>query len=236
MFRQARLLIIAIDAYQLNEGLPLSERFYHFAGLRDRWRLDPQPETIFGWFFRTEEKAKFYQAIAQDFEKKVLRIVPQSTESGPKSWVVTHYQFAYNPNGGDFISVPIFDQAVKEPVESWYNKFQFSKQREALLKKVITSANHDSQQVVLIQMPLREEFTAEVERTHQSDYHAYQNSVSGLLTNVLFVWFETSATCNLDVTDFNNWNHASPAGAEKFTVCFTQALMAARPELIQQLR
>ena len=84
--KSARLLIYAVDAYEWNTNFPLSERFPHFAGLSDRLYLEPSVPSLFGWFFRTEEKAALYHAIFRRIKGRLVgasRLASQASMTLP---------------------------------------------------------------------------------------------------------------------------------------------------------
>ena len=202
--KSARLLIYAVDAYEWNTNFPLSERFPHFAGLSDRLYLEPSVPSLFGWFFRTEEKAALYHAIFRRIKGRLVgasRLASQAGVDDPP---------ANQPKS----STP--DRTVEGRVSFWYKDFRLSPKRQALLQQVVATAREDEQQVVIVQLPFRDEYMQEVFRAHASEYDAYQQSIRSL-DGVHIHLFETASACGLEPTDFQDWDHLDTNGAGKFT-------------------
>lgn len=202
--KPARLLIYAVDAYEWNANFPFSERFHHFAGFTDRLNLEPSVLSLFGWFFRTEEKAALYQAIFRRINGRLvsaLRLTRQTEVDDP-------------PVNQSKPPAPL--GPVEGRVSFWYKDFRLSPKRQALLQEVVATAREDGQQVVILQLPFRDEYMREVSRAHTSDYDAYQRSIRSL-DGVRINLFETASACGLEPSDFKDWDHLDTTGAEKFT-------------------
>jgi hypothetical protein len=204
IMKSARLLICCVDAYEWNANYPLSERFHHFAGLTDRLDLEPSIPNLFGWFFRTEEKAALYHGIFRRIKERVAaasRLVGRASIDDPP---------VNQPTS------PASLGPVEGRVSFWYKNFRLSRERQLLLQQVVGAAQEDGQQVVIVQLPFRDEYMHEVFRTHASDYAAYQRSIRGI-DGAQAKFFETASACGLEPTDFQDWDHLDAAGAEKFT-------------------
>jgi len=202
--KSARLLIYGVDAYEWNANFPLSERFHHFAGFTDRLNLEPSIPSLFGWFFRTEEKAALYHAIFRRIKGRLVgasRLTSQAGVDDPPSNQAT----SPAPLG-----------PVEGRVSFWYRDFRLSPKRQGLLQQVVATAREDGQQVVIVQLPFRDEYMHEVFRTHASDYDAYQQSIRRL-DSVDIRLFEAASNCGLEPSDFQDWDHLDTTGAEKFT-------------------
>jgi hypothetical protein len=202
--KSARLLIYDVDAYEWNANFPLSERFHHFAGFADRLDLEPSVPSLFGWFFRTEEKAALYHAIFRRIKRRFVG--------------------AFRPARQAAVDDPIGDQSnssaplgpVGGRVSFWYKNFRLSPKRQALLEQVIATAHEDGQHVVIVQLPFRNEYMREVFRSHASDYTSYAQSIQSLGGVDIHV-FEAASDCGLEPADFKDWDHLDTTGAEKFT-------------------
>ncbi len=202
--KSARLLIYGVDAYEWNANFPLSERFHHFAGFADRLNLEPSVPSLFGWFFRTEEKTALYHAIFRRIKGRLVgasRLTNQAGVDDPP---------ANQPKS------PAPDRTVEGRVSFWYKDFRLSPKRQALLQRVVATAREDGQQVVIVQLPFRDEYMHEVFRAHASDYDAYQQSICSL-DGVDISLFEAASDCGLERSDFTDWDHLDDTGAEKFT-------------------
>jgi hypothetical protein len=204
LMKSARLLIYAVDVYEWNANFPLSERFHHFAGLTDRLNLEPSVPSLFGWFFRTEEKAALYQAIFRRIEGWIL--------GAPR--LTSQVEAADHPGNQPKSPAPL--GPVDGRVSFWYKNFRLSPKRQALLQQVVGAAREDGQQVVIVQLPFRDEYMDEVFRARASDYNAYQQSIRKL-DGVDIRLFETASACGLEPADFQDWDHLDTIGAEKFT-------------------
>ena len=202
--KSARLLIYGVDAYEWNANFPLSERFHHFAGFADRLTLEPSVPSLFGWFFRTEEKAALYHAIFRRIKAHLIGASRLTSQLGVDDAPVNQS------------SSPALLGPVEGRVSFWYKDFRLSPKRQALLRRVVATAREDGQQVVIVQLPFRNEYMHEVFRTHASDYNAYQQSIRSL-DSVQIDLFETASACGLEPTDFTDWDHLDTTGAEKFT-------------------
>jgi hypothetical protein len=202
--KSARLLIYSVDAYQWNDNFPLNERFHHFAGLTDRLNFEPSVPSLFGWFFRTEQKAALYHAIFRQIEK---RVVDASHLAGR---AVMDDASANQPTS------PAPLGPIEDWVSSWYKNFRLSPRREKLLQQIVGRAQEDGQRVLIVQLPFRDEYIHELYRSHASDYAAYERSI-GKLHGVDVKFFETASGCGLVPTDFKDWSHLNAVGAEKFT-------------------
>ncbi|MGO9528118.1 MAG: hypothetical protein ACLP0A_11145 [Verrucomicrobiia bacterium] len=202
--KPARLLIYGVDAYEWNANFPLSERFHHFAGFADRLNLEPSVPSLFGWFFRTEEKAALYHAIFRRIKGRLVgasRLTSQAGVDDP-------------PANQPASPVPL--GPVEGRVSFWYKDFRLSPNRQALLQRVVAAAREDGQQVVIVQLPFRDEYVHEVVRSHASDYNTYQQSIRSL-DGVDIRLFEAASDCGLEPSDFQDWDHLDDTGAEKFT-------------------
>ena len=200
--KSARLLIYGVDAYEWNANFPLSERFHHFAGLADRLNLEPSVPSLFGWFFRTEEKAALYHAIFRRIKATPHgRVSPRSRDGSRR------------PSSNQPTS-PATLGPVEGRVSFWYKDFQLSPKRQALLQQVVAAAREDGQRVVILQLPFRDEYMHEVFRSHASDYDAYQQSIRSL-DGVDIGLFETASACGLDPSDFEDWDHLNPSGSRE---------------------
>ena len=165
--KSARLLIYGVDAYEWNADFPLSERFHHFAGFADRLSLEPSVPSLFGWFFRTEEKAALYHAIFRRIKGRLIgasRLTSQVGVDDPPGQPRSRRR----------------PPPVEGRVSFWYKDFRLSPKRQALLQRVVATAREDGQQVVIVQLPFRDEYVHEVFRSHASDYNAYQQSIRSL--------------------------------------------------------
>jgi hypothetical protein len=202
--KSARLLIYGVDAYEWNANFPLSERFHHFAGFTDRLNLEPSVPSLFGWFFRTEEKAALYHAIFRRIKGRLVGASRLASQKGVDDPPVNQPKSPapLSPVGGR--------------VSFWYKDFRLSPKRQALLQRVVATAREDGQQVVIVQLPFRDEYMDEVFRSHASDYDAYQQSIHSL-DGAHTQLFETASACGLESTDFKDWDHLDASGAEKFT-------------------
>lgn len=213
LMKSARLLIYGVDAYEWNAEFPLSERFPHFAGLTDRLYLEPSVPRIFGWFFRTEEKAALYHAIFRRIKARLTLSSHVGNQAG----------------ADDPPSKPSASPEPLGPVEGrvsfWYKHFRLSPKRQALLQQVVATAHEDGQRVVILQLPFRDEYMQEVFRAHASDYKVYQQSIRNL-DGVDVRLFETASDCGLEPTDFEDWDHLNATGAEKFTQVWCRWLAA----------
>ncbi len=213
LMNSARLLIYGVDAYEWNADFPLSERFPHFAGLTDRLSLEPSVPSLFGWFFRTEEKAALYHAIFRRIKARLAaatRILTQAAGNDPPT----------KPSAS-----AAHPETVEGRVSFWYKHFRLSPKRQALLQQVVTTAHEDGQRVVILQLPFRDEYMQEVFRAHASDYKAYQQSIRNL-DGVDVRLFETASDCGLEPMDFEDWDHLNSAGAGKFTQVWCRWLAA----------
>lgn len=211
--KSARLLIYGVDAYEWNANFPLSERFHHFAGFTDRLNLEPSIPSFFGWFFRTEEKVALYHAIFRRIKGRLvraLRLADPLTVDDPST--------PQPPS-------PAALGPVEGRVSFWYKDFRLSPKRQALLQRVVATAHEDGQQVVIVQLPFRDEYVHEVFRTHASDYNSYAQSIHSL-DGVDIRLFETASDCGLAPTDFQDWDHLDATGAEKFTRVWCDWLVA----------
>jgi hypothetical protein len=202
--KPGRLLIYGVDAYEWNASFPFSERFAHFAGLADRLRLDPSAESLFGWFFRTEQKSALYHAI---FRRIKARLIPASPATA-------------RADANDSWDLPPAAPTSLGPVEGrvsfWYKNFKLSPARDALLQQTARTAREDGQQVVILQLPFRDEYMREVLHTHAADYDAYKQCLFSVEAAQVAL-FETASACGLAPSDFQDWDHLDTAGAMKFT-------------------
>jgi hypothetical protein len=211
--KSARLLIYGVDAYEWNASFPLSERFHHFAGFADRVNLEPSVPSLFGWFFRTEEKSALYHAIFRRIKGRLVggsRLATQVRVDDPP---------------GNQSASPSALGPVEGRVSFWYKQFRLSPKRQALLQQVVATAHEDGQQVVIVQLPFRDEYMHEVFRSHASDYNAYEQSIRSL-DGVDIRLFEAASDSGLNPSDFQDWDHLNSAGAETFTQVWSNWLVA----------
>jgi hypothetical protein len=211
--KPARLLVYGVDAYEWNANFPLSERFAHFAGLADRLRLDPSAESLFGWFFRTEQKSALYHAIFRRMKARLIPAspVPAGTETSDSQDVPTAAPTSLSP--------------VEGRVSFWYKNFKLSPARDALLQQTVRTAREDGQRVVILQLPFRDEYMREVFRAHAADYDAYKQRLFSVDASQVAL-FEAASACGLEPSDFQDWDHLDTAGAMKFTHRWYEWLMA----------
>jgi hypothetical protein len=202
--KSARLLICCVDAYQWNANFPLSERFNHFASLTDRLNLDPSVPSLFGWFFRTEEKAALYHAIFRRIQARVVSTLRPIAEKEPRG------------APGNQPTAPLALGPVEDPVAYWYGHFKLSPERLSLLQKIVHAAQEDGQQVLVVQLPVRDEWLREVRRTHSADYDEYKATIHSL-DGVSVALFDDASSCGLLAADFQDWEHLNPTGAARFT-------------------
>jgi hypothetical protein len=222
LMKSAQLLIYGVDAYEWNANFPLSERFHHFAGLADRLNLEPSIPSLFGWFFRTEEKAALYHAI---FRRIKGRLVRASHLAG---------QVAVDDHSTNQPESPASLGPVEGRVSFWYKQFRLSPKRQALLQQVVDTARADGQQVVIVQLPFRDEYMHEVLRAHASDYNSYQQSIRAL-HGVDIHLFEEASDNGLAASDFKDWDHLDATGAEKFTRVWCDWLTAHEKDTLTAL-
>ena len=204
LMKSARLLIYGVDAYEWNANFPLSKRFHHFAGFTDRLNLEPSVPSLFGWFFRTEEKAALYHAIFRRIKRRLVGASHLTRQAGIDD----------PPASQSASPAPL--GPVEGRVSFWYRQFRLSPKRAALLQRVVATARADGQQVVIVQLPFRDEYVHEVFRAHAPDYNAYEQSICSL-DGVHIHLFETASDCGLEPSDFQDWDHLDTTGAEKFT-------------------
>lgn len=220
--KSARLLIYGVDAYEWNASFPLSERFPHFAGLADRLDLEPSIPSLFGWLFRTEEKAALYHAIFRRIKARLAAACHVTNPAGVND----------PPAAQPTSQTPL--GPVEGRVSFWYKHFRPSPKRLALLHQVIATAREDGQRVVVVQLPFRDEYVHEVLRTHAADYDTYEQSVRGL-DGVDVHLFGTASDCGLKPADFTDWDHLDATGAEKFTRVWCDWLETHEPDVLASL-
>ncbi|MCE9613292.1 MAG: hypothetical protein K8T26_03395 [Lentisphaerae bacterium] len=108
-------------------------------------------------------------------------------------------------------------------IELWYNKFRVSPAREALLRDVLADAAASGQQVILVQLPFRDAYLRELQRSHATDYQAFLDATAAL-PHVDRILFEGAAPCGLTDADFLDWTHLNEAGAATFARAFAASL------------
>jgi hypothetical protein len=220
--KSARLLIYGADAYEWNANFPLSERFHHFAGLTDRLKLDPSADTLFGWFFRTEEKTALYRAIFRRIKARMIAPFRPTEKTEVRDLP------------GDQAPAPETLGPVTGRVAFWYKNFQISPPRQALLQQVVHTAREDGQQVVILQLPFQDEYMQELLRSHANDYDAYKQSIRSL-NDVHVALFENASACGLGPADFRDWDHLNTIGAAKFTQSWCDWLKTHAPDTLAAL-
>lgn len=210
--KPAPMVVYAVDAFQWNDNLPLSDRFDHFAGLADRLHLQPNAQTLFGWIFRTEVKTAFYRGMFRRIQKSVKAKISGET-SLPDDTAVT----------------PAPLGPVQDRITFWYKQFKLSPTRQALVEATIRTAQEDRQQVVVLQLPFRDEYMRELRRSHGTDYDAYLQSVRSL-GEVHLAIFERASDCGLSPSDFGDWDHLNDAGSARFTEWWCNWLITHRKD------
>ncbi|HTS19120.1 MAG TPA: hypothetical protein VMP11_16210 [Verrucomicrobiae bacterium] len=223
LMKSARLLIYGVDAYEWNASFPLSERFPHFAGFADRLNLDPSIPSLFGWFFRTEEKPALFHAMFRRINgalSAAIHLVQPADANDPPTPEATTTPAKLGPVNGR--------------IAFWYRNFRLAPNRQELLQRLIATAQEDGQQVVVLQLPFRDEYMNELLRNHASDYQAYEQSIRSL-DGVQVSLFEAASAAGLEPTDFQDWDHLNTVGAKKFTRVWCQWLETHEPQTMAAL-
>ncbi|MCE9613255.1 MAG: hypothetical protein K8T26_03210 [Lentisphaerae bacterium] len=218
---RAPVLIYAIDGFQWNAGFPMSERFNHFAGVADRWRLQRSPRSLLGAIFRTAQKGSMYRALAADgLARTRARLMGTAAPAPPSAGLILAAE-----------REPLsLDEAhgldpVGNLVETWYKDFALSPAREALLRDILGWAAASDQRVILLQLPFRDAYVAELKRTRAREYEAYRQAAAALPGTELLA-FESARDCGLTDADFLDWNHLNKRGGTTFTRQLAARLLA----------
>ena len=207
--KRAPLVIYAIDAYQWNRRMPLSERFFHFADLEDRWKLDRTPASFIAWVFRTAQTAGLYHAFAEELAKGFAARSTAVPAEGAG-------QREADAVGGVY--------PVGRRVEWWYADFTLSLPREASLVRIVRNARQDGQRVVLVQLPAQDAFVDQVLATHADHYRAYLDRARNIPGVEATFVFERASDCGLAARDFKDWDHLAETGAVAFSRVLAERL------------
>ena len=212
--RQPPLVVFGVDIMQFNANYPLTDRFEHFATLRDRLLFEPTPARLAAGFFRTAEKGRLYSKLRYALAgaawnrlrptKAAIQDLPETQAGAP---------------------------TAKELLDEWCDQFAVSTRKLNLFQAKLQRAVANGQKTIIVQMPCPDAFMQELMVNHAPAYARYKAAVRQL-SNGPIVFFESASACGLQTSDFADRDHLSPEGAEKFSRFFAGWLKLNHPELI----
>ena len=211
-FKAARVVVFCVDAYQFNDGLHFigSRRLQHFGSLADRQRLDRSTSSILGYFFHTLQERKLFLALGRRLLVRLHRSL--ASEVAPDSLAEEEP------------APPLWQTDVRERIRTFYKDFQLSSGGRHYLEVLLSRCRADGQQVILIEMPFRDAYMAELKASRLTEYNAYRSCV--LEVDPQTVFFEEGSRYGLQAGDFRDWDHLDEKGARKFSVLFAAFLRA----------
>ncbi len=142
--KSARLLICCVDAYQWNANFPLVGAVQPFCQ-SDRPSESGPVRSEFVWLVLSHRGKS--GAVYAIFRRIQARIV---------STLRTSRRERANGSAGQPAYSALALGPVEDPVAYWYGHFKLSPERLSLLQKLVHAAQEDGQQVLVVQLPVRD--------------------------------------------------------------------------------
>ena len=195
---RAQLAVIGIEDWYYNGGYPPNPRDARFASLRERWEEYPgpaRPELLFNWLWQTSAIQTAAQIwMEQVHAGAVARLQPDGR------FVVDHPEEGADPHNAALM------------ISRFYANYSFAMGRHHQLQRLIDLCRSDGLQVMVVQMPLRDEYVELAERDYAAAWEAYRRTAL-TLTDADVVLFPKLSELGLSQDTLYDYGHAANDGA-----------------------
>jgi hypothetical protein len=115
---------------------------------------------------------------------------------------------------------------LRKQIELLYDDFEISPVPQEHLRRLAEMVKADGARLVLLQMPNRNSYQAEVERTHGKEYQAHARTLRALSAelNAPLHYFERPEECGMTDADYVDYGHISLDGSRTFTTFLARLL------------
>lgn len=214
---QAKLLIVGIDDWYYNAGWPVNPRDARFATWSERLEDYESPvreKLLFGWLWHTTE----LQVVASTFIRATA--LPQPLVLEPDGRMIKQHDPALTRDN------------VLPMAEVFYGSYQFQMTRHKQLQKLIDLADEDGLQVLVVQVPLRDEYIDLVQSRWPAEWRRYRETAETLKGATVLLYGKGSAV-GMGDADIYDYGHCTAEGAAKFTRLLAKEVDARYPELLK---
>jgi len=213
---QAQVAVIGIEDWYYNASYPTNPRDARFATLRERWEEYPRParqELLFNWLWQTSSIQTAAQIwIEQVHAGATARLQPDGR------FVVDHPEEGADPHNAALM------------ISRFYVHDTFDLGRHRQLQRLIDLAREDGLEVMVVQMPLRDEYVEIAEREYAEAWSAYHRAAA-TLSGAKVVLFPKLSEVGLSQDMLYDYGHAANGGAPAVTRLVAARLRAAFPEV-----
>ncbi len=215
-FKEARLLLVGIDLWnlQLNDEPGTRER--RFTPLEYRWsayRGKNRADMLINWAWRSYDYP-WVETILDPSKKESKKLAID--EQGRVAW-----------RDGDDPEFGPETIDVADEIEGRYAEFQFSETELDCLRQLVNMAREDGLDVVIVRPPLRNVFidARDAVRPHIEDqFRQRLEEFVSEFDHVYLVIDERASDCGLKEVDFLDYGHMTAHGAEIYTTRLAQDL------------
>lgn len=206
--KQARLVILNLDEWHLSCG----------------WRLGSLYEMHAPWAERLQMTERLRNRLLLDgvFSMRLrLRLLPallrRRTADSLDLRLDENNQVLPPPRKG--LPPDVDPRRFHETVETFYDHFELSPVLEGHVEKLARMVRDEGGQFVIVQLPNRSAYQAEVRKLHPAEYQQHLGSLHALerRLSVPLVVLEQPRACNLGDESYEDYGHLNPAGARVFT-------------------
>jgi hypothetical protein len=226
--KHVKLIIFGLDNFQFDSKLPVdSERFLHFASLRERIQYARGWSTLVGAFWRTYDKNALYLGLGTRLIKIALgRPVPQVIDASDVAEEQVPEEMKAALRG---------DTLVARDAARRFEHYTISSPMVNYMAEFLRECNSEPRQVIVVQLPLLDRYMRIVRRDYAVEYDTYKRTVAALDQDRV-VFFEEASATGLADSDFVDYGHLTRDGAERFTRFFAQWMRANRDSAVRALK
>ncbi|MCK4872989.1 MAG: hypothetical protein KAS72_09710 [Phycisphaerales bacterium] len=211
---QARVLMIAIEDWNLNDNQAISERFRRFATLSDRlgapdWK--DRLSLVAGWVWRTYDARKPLGRLLKEMVLRRDRSVPIG-EDGRVVWRTDDPEFGPE------------DVDVSADLDHAYRGFDPSRSGEArnveYFRRLIALATEDGLHVLLIHPPFRDKFIDKRDSAYpqaRASFRAVLDELARMPGDIHVLESERASELGIAETCFLDYGHMLASGARIYT-------------------
>jgi len=221
-FKAARLVILNVDEWHLSSG----------------WRLGSLYETRAPWAERLRMGERLRNRFILDgiFSMRLrLRMVPAALSSWfrPRRADVLDLRLDENnqvlPPTREGRPSDAEPSRFHEKVEAFYDHFEVSPVLAGHVEQLARLVREDGGTFVIMQLPNRSAYQAEVQKTHSKEYAAHIVALRALaqrLNTPLYI-LDQPAGCGLTDASYEDYGHMNPEGARVFTAWLSDLITRA---------